>query len=81
MGKRRVFEVYSHIYHSKTTDFSKIKKSLKLTSTRLSLILKKLESFGIITRNIIAASPRVVRYKITVKGSDLFSCIHEIVTK
>ena len=79
MGKKWVFEVYSLIFNSKGNEFSKIKKSLKITSTTLSIILKKLELFNLIIKNIISTNPVTVRYSISEKGKILFSCISEIV--
>jgi len=65
--------------NDKTMRFSEIKKSLpKISDKILTMQLRELETYALITRKVYAEVPPRVEYSITSRGRDVIPIINEL---
>ena len=67
LGKKWVVPLLLFLLFYEKTNFSQLKKSLKVTSRALSKKLKLLEALGLVER-IVIENPRKVYYALSEKG-------------
>jgi len=78
IGKKWVLPILKEFEKENTVRFNQLKQSFEITSTTLSIILKKLERNRIIKKKIYHKFPIRTDYSLTKKGKKIINFIKEL---
>jgi len=78
IGKKWVLPILKEFEKEATVRFNQLKQSFEITSTTLSIILKKLERNHIIKKKIYHEFPIRTEYSLTKKGKKIINFIKEL---
>ena len=70
LGKKWIAPLLIFLLFYEETNFSKIKKHLKITSRALSKKLKLLEAIGLVEKSVVD-NPRKIAYALSEKGKEI----------